>query len=83
MLGVVCGKKGEVSFGDIVYKGEIGIGFGLLVGIGSYITFDFVFLYGVNFVEVVVNMCMGEICLDKFYVLLDCGILVNLELVLG
>lgn len=77
------GKKGEVSFGDIVYKGEIGIGFGLLVGIGSYITFDFVFSYGVNFVEVVVNTRTGEIRLDKFYVLLDCGISVNLELALG
>ncbi|EQC3345124.1 molybdopterin cofactor-binding domain-containing protein, partial [Escherichia coli] len=36
--GVVRGKKGEVSFGDIAHKGETGTGFGSLVGTGSYIT---------------------------------------------
>lgn len=41
--GVVRGKKGEVSFGDIAHKGETGTGFGSLVGTGSYITPDFRF----------------------------------------
>jgi putative selenate reductase molybdopterin-binding subunit len=53
--GVVRGKKGEVSFGDIAHKGETGTGFGSLVGTGSYITPDFAFPYGANFAEVAVN----------------------------
>ncbi len=41
--GVVRGKKGEVSFGEIAHKGETGTGFGSLVGTGSYITPDFAY----------------------------------------
>lgn len=81
--GVVRGKKGEVSFGDIAHKGETGIGFGSLVGTGSYITPDFAFPYGANFAEVAVNTRTGEIRTDKFYALLDCGTPVNPELALG
>ncbi len=81
--GVVLGKKGEVSFGDIAHKGETGTGFGSLVGTGSYITPDFAFPYGANFAEVAVNTRTGEIRLDKFYALLDCGTPVNPELALG
>ncbi|HBK2801094.1 TPA: molybdopterin-dependent oxidoreductase [Escherichia coli] len=81
--GVVRGKKGEVSFGDIAHKGETGTGFGSLVGTGSYITPDFAFPYGANFAEVAVNTRTGEIRLDKFYALLDCGTPVNPELALG
>lgn len=36
-----------------------------------------------NFAEVAVNTRTGEIRLDKFYVLLDCGTPVNPELALG
>lgn len=81
--GVVRGKKGEVSFGEIAHKGETGTGFGSLVGTGSYITPDFAFPYGANFAEVAVNTRTGEIRLDKFYALLDCGTPVNPELALG
>ncbi|WP_106359441.1 molybdopterin-dependent oxidoreductase Mo/Fe-S-binding subunit [Escherichia coli] len=76
-------SQGEVSFGDIAHKGETGTGFGSLVGTGSYITPDFAFPYGANFAEVAVNTRTGEIRLDKFYALLDCGTPVNPELALG
>ncbi|STL80167.1 selenate reductase subunit YgfN [Escherichia coli] len=36
-----------------------------------------------NFAEVAVNTRTGEIRLDKFYALLDCGTPVNPELALG
>lgn len=39
--------------------------------------------YGANFAEVAVNTRTGEIRLDKFYALLDCGTPVNPELALG
>ena len=41
------------------------------------------FPYGANFAEVAVNTRTGEIRLDKFYALLDCGTPVNPELALG
>ena len=81
--GIVRGKKGEVSFGEIAHQGETGTGFGSLVGTACYITPDFAFPYGANFAEVAVNTRTGEIRLDKFYALLDCGTPVNPELALG
>jgi putative selenate reductase molybdopterin-binding subunit len=81
--GVVRGKRGEVSFGEIAHKGETGTGFGSLVASACYITPDFAFPYGANFAEVAVNMRSGEIRLEKFYALLDCGTPVNPDLALG
>lgn len=81
--GVVRGKQGEVSYGEIAHKAETGTGFGTLVATASYITADFAFPYGANFAEVAVNTRTGEIRLDKFYALLDCGTPVNPELALG
>ncbi|HDF2328268.1 TPA: molybdopterin-dependent oxidoreductase Mo/Fe-S-binding subunit [Morganella morganii] len=81
--GVVRGKKGEISFGDLAHAAEGGTGFGVLVANASYITPDFAFPYGANFAEVAVNTRTGEIRLDKFYALLDCGTPVNPDLALG
>ncbi|GAA0346451.1 molybdopterin-dependent oxidoreductase Mo/Fe-S-binding subunit [Morganella psychrotolerans] len=81
--GVVRGKKGEISFGDLAHAAEGGTGFGVLVANASYITPDFAFPYGANFAEVSVNTRTGEIRLDKFYALLDCGTPVNPDLALG
>lgn len=81
--GIVRGKRGEVSYADIAHKAETGTDFGTLVATASYITADFAFPYGANFAEVAVNVRTGEIRLDKFYALLDCGTPVNPELALG
>ncbi|MBV8041317.1 molybdopterin-dependent oxidoreductase Mo/Fe-S-binding subunit [Pluralibacter sp.] len=81
--GIVRGKKGEVSFGEIAHKAETGTGFGTLVATACYITPDFAFPYGANFAEVAVNLRSGEIRLEKFYALLDCGTPVNPDLALG
>ncbi|AOV95770.1 molybdopterin-dependent oxidoreductase Mo/Fe-S-binding subunit [Edwardsiella hoshinae] len=81
--GIVRGKRGEVSYADIAHKAETGTGFGTLVATASYITADFAFPYGANFAEVAVNVRTGEVRLDKFYALLDCGTPVNPELALG
>ena len=80
---IVRGKQGEVSFAEIAHKAETGTGFGTLVATASYITPDFAFPFGANFAEVAVNVRTGEIRLDKFYALLDCGTPVNPELALG
>lgn len=81
--GMVRGKKGEISFGDLAHAAEGGTGFGVLVANASYTTPDFAFPYGANFAEVSVNTRTGEIRLDKFYALLDCGTPVNPDLALG
>ncbi|ANC40500.1 molybdopterin-dependent oxidoreductase Mo/Fe-S-binding subunit [Hafnia alvei] len=80
---IVRGKQGEVSFAEIAHKAETGTGFGTLVATACYITPDFAFPFGANFAEVAVNVRTGEIRLDKFYALLDCGTPVNPELALG
>ncbi len=71
--GVVRGKLGEVSLAKLAHKAETGTGFGILVGTASYITSELAFPYGANFAEVAVNVRTGQIRLDKFYALLDCG----------
>lgn len=81
--GIVRGKKGEVSFAEIAHKAETGTGFGILVANACYTTPDFAFPYGANFAEVAVNIRSGEIRLEKFYALLDCGTPVNPDLALG
>ncbi|TNV21946.1 molybdopterin-dependent oxidoreductase Mo/Fe-S-binding subunit [Buttiauxella sp. B2] len=81
--GVVRGKQGEVTFADIAHKAETGTGFGTLVATATYITPNFAFPFGANFAEVAVNIRTGEIKLNKFYALLDCGTPINPDLALG
>ena len=81
--GIIKGKKGEVTLAQFAHKGESGTGFGILVGTGCFITDKLSFPYGANFAEVAVNVRTGEVRLDKFYALLDCGTPINPELALG
>ncbi|EAS42518.1 molybdopterin-dependent oxidoreductase Mo/Fe-S-binding subunit [Photobacterium profundum] len=81
--GLVKGKTGEVSFFDIAHKAESGTGWGQLLATGCFTTSEFAFPYGANFAEVSVNTRTGEIKLDKFHALLDCGTPVNPDLALG
>ena len=81
--GLVKGKKGEVSYFDIAHRAESGTGWGQLLASGCFITPLFAFPYGANFTEVAVNVRTGEIKLEKFYALLDCGTPINPDLALG
>lgn len=81
--GIVQGKQGAVSLAQIAHRSESGTGFGVLVGTASFVTPKYCFPYGANFAEVAVNVRSGEIRLEKFYALLDCGTPVNPELALG
>lgn len=81
--GMVKGKKGEVSYAEIAHKAESGTGWGQLLASGCFTTPEFAFPYGANFAEVAVNTRTGEIRLDKFHALLDCGTPVNPDLALG
>ncbi|MDO6500954.1 molybdopterin-dependent oxidoreductase Mo/Fe-S-binding subunit [Photobacterium sanguinicancri] len=81
--GLVKGKQGEVNYFDIAHKAESGTGWGQLLASGCFTTPEFAFPYGANFAEVAVNTRTGEIRLDKFHALLDCGTPVNPDLALG
>lgn len=81
--GLVKGKTGEVSYFDIAHKAESGTGWGQLLATGCFTTSEFAFPYGANFAEVSVNTRTGEIKIDKFHALLDCGTPVNPDLALG
>ncbi|WP_025820550.1 molybdopterin-dependent oxidoreductase Mo/Fe-S-binding subunit [Shewanella marina] len=81
--GVVKGLSGQVGYGEIAHKAESGTGWGQLLASGCYTTSEFAFPYGANFAEVAVNRRTGEIKLNKFYALLDCGTPVNPDLALG
>ncbi len=80
----VQAKNGKsVTFGEIAHQAEGGKGWGQLLTSGSFITSDFAFPYGANFAEVAVNTRTGEIKLNKFHALLDCGTPINPDLALG
>ena len=81
--GVIQGKKGSISFAQLAQQSESGVGFGVLVATASYVTPESCFPFGANFAEVAVNVRTGEVKLEKFYALLDCGTPVNPELALG
>ncbi|UGA56738.1 molybdopterin-dependent oxidoreductase Mo/Fe-S-binding subunit [Vibrio sp. VB16] len=73
----------QVTYGEIAHQAEGGKGWGQLLTSGSFITSDFAFPYGANFVEVAVNTRSGQIKLNKFHALLDCGTPINPDLALG
>lgn len=81
--GIIRGKQGQISYGQIAHQAETGTGFGVLVATASYVTNDFAFPFGANFAEVAVNLRTGQIRLNKFYALLDCGTPINPDLALG
>ncbi len=79
----VKGKKGQVSFEDISRDSLTGEGRGQLIGFASYTTDDSAFPYGAHFAQVAVNTRTGEIKVQKYYALQDCGTPINPELALG
>ncbi len=79
----VKGKKSEITFAQIAYNTTTGHGSGQLQGIGSFVTENHAIPYGANFAQVAVNTRTGEIEVQKFYALLDCGTPINPELAEG
>ena len=80
---LVRGKQGEVTFKEIAQDTQAGEGRGQLIGHASYTTDDAAFPYGAHFCQVAVNTRSGEITLQKYYALQDCGTPINPELAEG
>ncbi|PIE36262.1 molybdopterin-dependent oxidoreductase Mo/Fe-S-binding subunit [candidate division KSB3 bacterium] len=79
----VKGKHGEVTFKEIAQNTQAGEGRGQLVGHASYTTDDAAFPYGAHFCQVAVNTRTGNVSVQKYYALQDCGTPINPELAEG
>jgi len=79
----VKGKKGEVTFREIAWETQAGEGRGQLIGHAAYTTEDAAFPYGAHFCQVAVNTRTGDIKIQKYFALQDCGTPINPELAEG
>jgi putative selenate reductase molybdopterin-binding subunit len=77
------GKTGEVTYREIAAYTQSGTGCGQLIASGSFVTDDASFPYGAHFCQVAVNTRTGEIKIQKYYALQDCGTPINPELAIG
>jgi putative selenate reductase molybdopterin-binding subunit len=81
--GIIRGPKAKLSYRDIAQYAEKGTGCGALAGFGHFTTHNASFPYGSHFAQVAVNVKTGEVKIQKYYALQDCGTPVNPELALG
>ena len=79
----VKGQSGQVSFEEIARDSLTGEGRGQLIGYASFTSDEAAFPYGAHFTQVGVNTRTGEIRIQKYYALQDCGTPINPELALG
>ncbi|MCF7946491.1 MAG: molybdopterin-dependent oxidoreductase, partial [Spirochaetia bacterium] len=83
--GIVKSRKTEksISYLDIARNTQSGNGSGQLLGYSSFTTEDSAFPYGAHFCQVSVHKKTGEVRVNSYYALQDCGTPVNPELALG
>jgi len=83
--GIILSRKTgrKLTFKEIAQNTQSGSGIGQLVGYASFTTEDSAFPYGAHFCQVSVNRKTGQITVDKYFALQDCGTPVNPELALG
>jgi len=81
--GKVEGKSKTISFKEIAHYSETGTGCGQLIGLGHFTADKASFPYGAHFCQAAVNIRTGEVKIQKYFALQDCGTPVNPELALG
>lgn len=83
--GYVVSYKTEnkLSLKNLAHSVLTGTGRGQLTGFASFTTDDAAFPYGAHFCQVAVNIKTGEIIVQKYYALQDCGTPINPELAMG
>jgi len=79
----VRGRKGSVTYAEIYRHTVSGTGAGQLTASACFTTDKAAFPYGAHYCQVAVNTRTGEIKLQKYYSLQDCGTPINPELALG
>ena len=81
--GRVVGKAKSLTYKEIAHYAETGTGCGQLIAVGHFIADKASFPYGAHFCQVAVNARTGELKVQKYFALQDCGTPVNPELALG
>ena len=79
----VVGKTGEVTYEQIAFKTQSGKGKGQLIAHGNFTTSLHAFPYGTHICEVAVNTNTGEVKINKYYAIHDCGVPINPKLAKG
>jgi putative selenate reductase molybdopterin-binding subunit len=79
----VKGRRGSVSFAEISRFSVSGTGTGQVSASACFTTDMAAFPYGAHFCQAAVNTRTGEVRLQKYYALQDCGTPINPELALG
>ncbi len=79
----VKGKKGSVTYTEISRHTQCGTGCGQLSATANFTTDKAAFPYGAHFSQVAVNTRTGQVKVQKYYALQDCGTPINPELALG
>lgn len=81
--GTVKGKKKSMTYGEIAHAAEAGDGCGQLMAHGHFIVSKASFPYGAHFCQAAVNKRTGEVKIQKYFCLEDCGTPINPELAIG
>lgn len=79
---VVCGGK-SMDYAELAAKTQCGNGVGQLSAKGNFTTEEAPIPYGAHFAEVSVDVRTGEVKVDKYYAIQECGTPINPELALG
>lgn len=79
----VRGKKGTMSYADLAFKTQSGKGCGQLIANANFNTSLHAFPYGTHICEVAVNTNTGEVKVNKYYAIHDCGVPMNPVLAKG
>ncbi|HVP13213.1 MAG TPA: molybdopterin cofactor-binding domain-containing protein, partial [Phycisphaerae bacterium] len=79
----VQGKKGSVTYKQIAMYTTTGTGCGQLTATGNFVSDVASIPYGAHFAQVAVNTRTGQVKVQKYYALQDCGTPINPELALG
>ena len=81
--GIVKGGARDLPFSEIAAYTQSGTGRGELTVSAGFTTEEAAFPYGAHFCQVAVNRNTGELTVQKYYALQDCGTPINPELSLG
>jgi putative selenate reductase molybdopterin-binding subunit len=79
----VRGREKSLTFAEIARRTQCGTGAGQLTASACFTSDKAAFPYGAHFAQVSVNTRSGQIKVQKYYALQDCGTPINPELALG
>lgn len=81
--GVVVGPEKTLTYYDVAHYAESGTGCGQLMAYGHFISDKASIPYGAHFCQAAVNIRTGEVKIQKYFCLEDCGTPINPELAIG